>query len=192
MSAPPGYHRRLAPPTSTLPPFKLERYFARWEFDVPHMLCASDVETHTMAELLALADLEARQLWDRLALGYTESTGHPLLRATVASLYERIAPEQTLVFAGAEEAIYCFAHAALRAGDHAIVVWPAYQALHEVARSVGAEVTLLPLRAEDGWALDVEALRRAVRPNTRAIVINFPHNPTGSHLDRQTLDAVVE
>src|SRR5688500_8041914 len=156
------------------------------------MLCASDVETPTMAELLALADPEARELWERLALGYTESTGHPLLREAIASLYSRIGAEQTLVFSGAEEAIFCFAHAALSAGDHAIVVWPAYQALYEVARSAGVEVTLLPLRAEDGWALDVDALRRAVRPNTRAIVINFPHNPTGAHLDAETLGAVVD
>ena len=156
------------------------------------MLCASDVETYSMAELLSLADPEGRELWDRLALGYTESTGHPRLRAEVASLYAGVVPEQTLVFAGAEEAIFCFAHAALRAGDHAIVVWPAYQALYEVARSVGAEVTLLPLRAEDGWALDVEALRRAVRPNTRAIVINYPHNPTGAHISEAELRQVVE
>ena len=174
-----------------LPPFKLERYFARWEFDVPHMLCASDVETHSMAELLALADEEGRELWERLALGYTESTGHPRLRAEIATLYDGVAPEQTLVFAGAEEAIFCFAHAALRPGDHVIVVWPAYQALYEVARSVGAEVTLLPLRAEERWELDLDALRRAVRPTTRAIVINYPHNPTGAQLSAAQLREVI-
>ncbi|HET7767591.1 MAG TPA: aminotransferase class I/II-fold pyridoxal phosphate-dependent enzyme [Chloroflexota bacterium] len=175
-----------------LPPFKLERYFARWEFDVPHMLCASDVETHGMTELLALADDEARDLWERLALGYTESTGHPRLRDEIATLYDGIAPQQTLVFAGAEEAIFCFAHAALRPGDHAIVVWPAYQALYEVARSVGADVTLLPLRAEERWRLDLDALCRAVRPNTRAIVVNYPHNPTGAHITATELRQLVQ
>ena len=175
-----------------LPPFELERYFARWEFDVPHMLCASDVETHSMAELLALADDECRALWDGLALGYTESTGHPRLRDEIATLYDGIAPEHTLVFAGAEEAIFCFAHAALRPGDHAVVVWPAYQALYEVARSIGADVTLLPLRAEDQWQLNLDALRRAVRPTTRAVVINYPHNPTGAHISSAELHGVVE
>ena len=61
--------------------FALERYFARWEFAAEHLLCASDVEGYPMAELLALADDETRALWDGLRLGYTESTGHPLLRA---------------------------------------------------------------------------------------------------------------
>src|SRR5258705_193680 len=84
--------------------FALERYFARWEFAVEYLLCASDVEGYPMAELLALADAEARGLWENLRLGYTESTGHPLLRAEIASLYEGIAADDILVFAGAEEA----------------------------------------------------------------------------------------
>ena len=64
--------------------FALERYFARWEFAVEHLLCASDVQGYPMAELLALADDETRALWDGLELGYTESTGHPLLRREIA------------------------------------------------------------------------------------------------------------
>ena len=68
--------------------FALERYFARWEFAVEHLLCASDVQGLPMAELLALADDETRALWDGLTLGYTESTGHPLLRREIAALYD--------------------------------------------------------------------------------------------------------
>lgn len=47
-----------------------------------------------------------------------------------------------LVFAGGEEAIFAFANVALGPGDHAVVVWPAYQSLYEVARATGADVTL--------------------------------------------------
>ncbi len=61
--------------------FALERYFARWEFAARYVLCASDVQGYPMADLLALADDETRALWADLRLGYTESTGHPLLRA---------------------------------------------------------------------------------------------------------------
>ncbi len=64
--------------------FALERFFARWEFAVEHLLCASDLEGYPMRELLDLADDEARGLWDRLTLGYTESTGHPLLKREIA------------------------------------------------------------------------------------------------------------
>src|SRR5205823_677416 len=117
--------------------FALERYFARWEFNVRHLLCASDVEAYTLTELLSLADDETRALWSQLRLGYTESAGHPLLRAEIASLYDDVDADEVLTFVGAEEGIFIAMHALLAAGDHAVVVWPAYQSLHEVARSVG-------------------------------------------------------
>src|SRR6478735_3059406 len=86
-----------------MPDFALERYFARWEFAVEHLLCASDVQGMAMAEVLALADDETRALWDGLTLGYTESTGHPLLRREIAGMYAGLDAEDVLVFAGAEE-----------------------------------------------------------------------------------------
>lgn len=170
--------------------FELERYFARWEFSVRYLMCASDLEGYPMAELLALADDEARGLWDGLRLGYTESAGHPLLRAEIAALYERISPDDVLVFSGAEEAIFCLLNVALGPDDHAIVTWPGYQSLYEVGRAAGAEVTLHELQEADGWALDVGRIRAAIRPNTRLIVVNAPHNPTGmlpSHADWREL-----
>ena len=171
--------------------FALERYFAQWEFAVEHLLCASDVQGYPMAELLALADDETRSLWDGLELGYTESTGHPLLRREIAALYETIEPDDVLTFAGAEEAVFCLMNVLLGPGDHAIVTWPGYQSLYELARAAGAEVTLHELHESDGWALDLDLLRRQVTPATRLIVVNAPHNPTGMLPDRATFDGLV-
>jgi aspartate/methionine/tyrosine aminotransferase len=159
--------------------FELERYFARWEFAVDHLLCASDVQGVPMGDLLAMADDETRELWDDLTLGYTESTGHPLLRREIAGQYETIDPDEVLVFAGAEEAIFCLANVLLGPGDHAVVTWPGYQSLYEVARAAGADVTLHELRETDGWSLDVPRLLEALTPATRLVVVNAPHNPTG-------------
>ncbi len=159
--------------------FALERYFARWEFAVEHLLCASDVEAWRMTDLLALADDEARSRWESLQLGYTESTGDPLLRAEIASLYEGLDADDTLVFSGAEEAIFCLFSTILGPGDHTVVTWPGYQSLYDVARAAGADVTLHELRQADGWALDVERLVASFRPTTRVAVVNAPHNPTG-------------
>ncbi|HET9455837.1 MAG TPA: aminotransferase class I/II-fold pyridoxal phosphate-dependent enzyme [Candidatus Limnocylindrales bacterium] len=159
--------------------FALERWFARWEFAVDHLLCASDVQGWAMADLLELADDETATMWRELRLGYTESTGHPLLRAEIAELYEEAGPDDVLVFAGAEEAIFCLVNVILGPGDHAIVTWPGYQSLYEVGRAVGADVTLHELREEQRWSLDVERLIDALRPETRLVVVNAPHNPTG-------------
>lgn len=167
--------------------FALERYFARWEFSVRNVLCASDVEPLALDELLALADPSSRELWESLRLGYTESLGHPLLRAEIAGLYETVEPDEVITFSGAEEGIFILMHALLSPGDHAVVVWPAYQSLFEIARSIGAEVTLVPLDRID-WSLDPDAVLAALRPNTRVVVLNFPHSPTGALLPREAFD----
>ena len=69
-----------------IPNFKLERYFAQWEFTAPYLLCSSDVDGYRMSDLLALADTECQDLWQNLSLGYTEYMGHPLLRREIAKL----------------------------------------------------------------------------------------------------------
>ena len=161
-----------------LAPFKLERYFAQYEFNVRYLLCASDCESLTVQDLL---DLEpgAAERFGRLWLGYTETAGSPALRAEIARLYDTAAPEDILVHAGAEEAIFLFMQAVLQPGDHLVVHWPCYQSQAEVARSLGCEVSEWSGREAEGWALDPDDLRRLLRPNTRAIVLNTPHNPTG-------------
>jgi aspartate/methionine/tyrosine aminotransferase len=175
-----------------IPDFALERYFAEWEFNVEHVLCASDVEGFPMSELIALADTETRALWKGLRLGYTESTGHPLLRREIAATYESIEPDDVLTFAGAEEAIFCLMNVAVGPGDHVIVTWPGYQSLYEVARATGADITLHGLHESDGWAVDLDRLKSEVRPTTKLIVVNTPHSPTGMMLDRTTYDGLIE
>jgi aspartate/methionine/tyrosine aminotransferase len=171
--------------------FAIERFFARWEFAAEMLLCASDVEGWPMRDLLALADEDGRRRWDELRLGYTESPGLPQLRTEIASLYETVSADDVLVFAGAEEAVFALDNVLLEPGDHAIVVRPAYQSLAEVARAAGAEVTPAELREADGWRLDTMAIEAALRPKTRLILVNEPHNPTGALSDRATFDRLV-
>ena len=161
-----------------LTPFKLERYFARYEFNVKYLLCSSDCESLSVGDLLAFepgADEGLKRHW----LGYTESSGALSLRQEISRIYTSIQPEQVLVHSGAEEAIFLFMHAVLQPGDHLIVHWPCYQSLFEIARSIGCEVTFWEARLENKWALDLDELKRSLRSNTCAIIVNTPHNPTG-------------
>src|SRR3972149_6227985 len=118
--------------------FELERYFARWEFSVRHLLCASDVEGWSMGELLALADDESAALWQDLRLGYTEAPGHPLLRREIAALYETADAPDVLVMSGAEEGIFALVNVLLEAGGPPIVTWPRDQSPCEGGRGGGA------------------------------------------------------
>ena len=172
-----------------LPPFKLERYFAKYEFNTEFLLCSSDCEAMSIADLLAL-EPDAAQKFQRVWLGYTESQGSPALRKEITKLYETIQPEEILVHAGAEEAIFLFMHAAFKKGDHVIVHSPGYQSLAEVARAAGCDVSPWQAREENNWALDLDELRHLMRTTTKAIVLNAPHNPTGYLMSRADFAAV--
>jgi aspartate/methionine/tyrosine aminotransferase len=110
-------------------PFKLERYFAEHEFGAACLLSPSDCESLSVAELLRMAAPDALELWRELRLGYTETAGHPLLRACVAGLYDAIAPEDVMI-AAPEEAVFIAMQTLLAPGDHVVVVSPAYQSLY--------------------------------------------------------------
>lgn len=173
------------------PDFALERYFAQWEFAVKHQLSASDVEPFTLTELLALADDDARRRWDALTLGYTESSGLPALREEIARQFQSLSPRDVVVVAGAEEGIFLLMHSLVGAGDEVVVVTPSYQSLHELPRSLGARVHLVPLTAANRWELDPEDVARVVSSRTRLIIVNFPHNPTGALIPEATLQRLV-
>jgi aspartate/methionine/tyrosine aminotransferase len=172
-----------------LPPFKLERYFAKYEFNTEYLLCSSDCESMPIADLLAM-EQGAAEKFQQVWLGYTESQGSPALRREICKIYETIEPQDILVHTGAEEAIFLFMFAALQDGDHVIVHSPGYQSLAEVARAAGCDVSPWQAREENGWAPDLDELHHLMRINTKAIIINTPHNPTGYLMSRADYEAV--
>jgi len=136
-------------------PFRIERYYARYEFTTRYMLSSSDCESRTIESLLELEpDAHAKLLstW----CGYTESPGAPELRAAIAGCYERISPDEVIVTSCAEEGIFLVYHALLRAGDHGIVETPCYESALELARSTGADVSPWDRRYEEGWVHDLD------------------------------------
>src|SRR5947208_12890367 len=103
-----------------IPPFKLERFFAKYEFKAPYLLSSSDCESLSVQELLALEPGSAERLQEHW-LGYTESQGSPALRQEIARFYQQTTPDEILVHTGAEEAIFTVMNAMLEPGDHVIV-----------------------------------------------------------------------
>jgi aspartate/methionine/tyrosine aminotransferase len=102
-----------------------------------------------------------------------------------------VEPDDVLVFAGAEEAMFWAMQELVGPGGHAVVTVPNYQSMESVTVATGAAVSGLSLRPEDGWALDLDALRALLRPETRLVAVNFPNNPTGALPDPDTWAALV-
>ncbi|MEO6063129.1 MAG: aminotransferase class I/II-fold pyridoxal phosphate-dependent enzyme [Thermoflexales bacterium] len=171
-------------------PFKIERYYAKYEFSARYMLSSSDCESRPIGEILAFEPGAAERL-QQVWLGYTEGPGAPELRAAITALYTNIAPRQILVHTGAEEAIYTFFNALLAPGDHVIVQTPAYQSALSIPRALGCAISEWPGRNEDGWAPDLDALAGLIRPNTRALYLCSPANPTGFHFSAEAFRRVI-
>lgn len=159
-------------------PFVLERYFAKYEFSADILVSSSDCESMRQSELVSWADDEARALWDNLRLGYTESPGLPLLRTEIAKLYEGVRADDVIEYAP-QEGILVAMDCLLERGDHVIVTFPGYQSLYEIATAIGCEVTLWEPDEAQGWRFDPGFVRASLKPSTKLIVANFPHNPTG-------------
>lgn len=173
--------------------FKLETYLAQHEFSAPYLLCCSDAETVSMQDVIALATPEEASLWNNLHLGYTEAQGSPKLRASIRrAMYQELSSDDNiLVFAGAEDAIFCALFALARAQDHVIVLTPCYQSLAEIPKLKNADVSFVGLREENKWRIDIDDIKRVIKPNTTMLVMNFPHNPTGQIISQDEMDELV-
>lgn len=160
--------------------FALETYFSKWEFSARHHMTASDTESITVDELLAMAGLETSALGG-LHLGYTETWGAPDLRDEIAKTYDTLSADNILCFAGAEEGVYAAMRVILEKEDHAIVVVPNYQAAETLPLDI-CDVTGVSLDPENNWRLDVADIEKVIRPSTKLVSVCFPNNPTGAIL----------
>jgi aspartate/methionine/tyrosine aminotransferase len=177
--------------------FELERWMTRWELEVDYDICESGILPLSLAELYTLIEPDAADcLQESIAtmpLGYSEARGTIALRSILADTYRNTTPEDILVTTGAIEANFLVFNALLNPGDHVVAVSPAYQQLHSVPKAIGAEVDVWSVVTEDrGFAYDVDRLEALLRPDTRLIVINSPHNPTGAILESEGLDRVLD
>lgn len=171
--------------------FALERWMVAHELDVEYDITESGIYPMSVEELIGLDPNAERgvtvaELMET-RLGYSEACGSHDLRSEIAATYTDTVPENILITTGAIEANFLLFNALLEPGDHVVAVHPAYQQLYSVPRAIGCEVDLWRLTPESGFHFDLEALKRLLREETKLIVINTPHNPTGAALIQDQL-----
>lgn len=174
--------------------FALERWMSRWEMDVEFDIAESGILPMSTDDVLDLLPADEREAalagLLSMPLGYGEARGTIALRQTIAGLYADTTADEVLVTTGAIEANYLLFTTLLSAGDHVVAVYPAYQQLYAVAEAIGCEVSRWELRPENGFRYDVDELERLIRPDTKLVVVNTPHNPTGAMLSPEELQRV--
>ncbi len=170
--------------------FKLERYFGIHEFTAKYLLSSSDCDGYPMHDLLEIASREEINLWENIKLGYTESEGHPLLREAILQHYQ-LSDIANVLVASPGELNFITMNVLLKPTDHVICISPSYQSLYEIVRSIQCELSYWKPNPTT-WAYDPSDLENLIRPNTKLIIINFPHNPTGSYLTLDELNQLVD
>ncbi len=170
--------------------FKLERYFAKHEFSTKYLLSCSDSDGYSLKYVLENASQEEKALWENQKLGYTESEGSHLLREAICSFYENVSIDN-IVVASPGELNFALMNVLVNPKDHVITVSPSYQSLCEVVKTIGCEVSYWKPNSVD-WEFNIENLEKLIKKNTKLIIINFPHNPTGSYLKVSDLERIVE
>lgn len=169
--------------------FKLERYFSKHEFTAQYLLSSSDCDGFSMKHVLDRANTKELELWENLMLGYTESAGHPLLRESISEQYKTNTSENVVV-ASPGELNFITMNTLLEKDDHAVIISPSYQSLYEIIKSIGCKISFWKPNEMD-WTFDVDDLQKLVNPKTKIIIINFPHNPTGSYLSKLELEKII-
>ncbi len=175
---------------TSLPDFRLETHFSKWEFKARYHMTASDAESMSLQELLSYASPEERAEFDDMWLGYTETFGAPDVREEIANTFKHCGSDEILCFAGASEGIFAANSVILDKDSHAIVVTPNYQSHESLPLSI-CSTSGVPLDPTDNWSLDIDRVASAIKSNTRLITINFPHNPTGTILSPDRYEALI-
>ncbi len=169
--------------------FKLERYFAKYEFTAKYLLSSSDCDGYSLDYILSLATPDEQKLWNNLRFGYTESSGSDFLREEISMQYSTISADKINVMSPGE-ANFILMNILLNSGDEVICQRPSYQSLYQVAVSLGADFKFWDCRSDNKFY--IQDLEKIISSKTKLLILNFPHNPTGFVPTNAELKQIIE
>lgn len=174
-------------------PFKMAQISAQWPAGELKNMHSSNPEPLTWDQLQALLNTDLTAAIKNTPFAYESTQGSFKLRSSLCDvLHSKLLAENLVLTSGAQEGIYLVMNALLNPADHVICFTPCFEPLAKVASDTGAEVSLLPLIEKSGWGIDWELLESSFKDNTQLLVINFPHNPTGTHISSNELDRLIQ
>ncbi len=174
--------------------FGVEAWLNDHEREATTDISQSSVSALTMAEVTALDGHNGQQFYQQLnqsRLDYGWIEGSPAFKQLVSGLYQHVSADNVLQTNGATGANHLAIYSLIEPGDHVIALYPTYQQLYDIPKSLGATVDYWHIHESQHWLPDIEELKRLIQPNTKMILLNNAMNPTGGLLDRERLLEVV-
>ena len=175
-------------------PFKVEEWMNAYEEGAKYNIAETCVDSVSLDELFELAGEDKDAFLSSFSsrrLTYGDITGSRALKEGISSLYRTAVPELIVPTHGAAGANHHVFISLISSSDHVISIMPTYQQLYSIPESIGAEVSIMHLRKENGYLPDLGELRSLIRENTKMICINNPNNPSGALIPSELLGEII-
>lgn len=176
-------------------PFAIEEWMNEYEEEAVYNLAETCVDSLSIEELVTIGGDDYNEFFRSIAdkkLTYGHIMGSPKFKKNVAKMYKTMTPDNILSMNGAIGANFLVLYTLIEPGDEVVCVDPTYQQLQSVPESFGAEVKRLRLIPENKYLPDLEELASLVNEKTKLIIINNPNNPSGSVMDAEYLEKIVD
>lgn len=155
--------------------------------------CVSPMTVEEMFEVTGQDLNEFLEDFRKMDLGYPRFEGTPRTKKALAKLYKTVSPDDIILVHGGTGANNTVVFSLLEPEkDNIISIMPNYQQFHSIPKSIGVEVRDVDLKAEAGYKLNLDDVRKAVDKNTKAIMFTNPNNPTGSLLSLDEMKELIQ
>jgi aspartate/methionine/tyrosine aminotransferase len=172
-----------------LKPFLLDTWLDQYEHGIEFNLAASTGPTWTVNDILALADEDTRHRFLHHKLVYSRPAGADSLREAIAEM-QGVPVDSVQVMTGASEALVAMMWLANERGANIIVPLPGFTTFSALSESLGIETRFYSMRRENQFRIDLEEIKRLTDSNTKIILVNCPHNPTGATISDADMEAL--
>src|SRR5581483_10081078 len=172
-----------------LKPFLLDAWLDQYEHGIEFNLAASTGPAWTVNAILALADEETRHRFLNHNLVYGRPAGGDSLREAIAEM-QRVPVEAVQIVTGASEALVALMWLTAEPGANVILPVPGFTTFSALPESLGVETRFYRVRRENGFRIDPDEIERLADANTKLILVNSPHNPTGATISEEEMEAL--
>src|ERR1700741_4476892 len=172
-----------------LKPFLLDAWLDQYEHDIEFNLAASTGPNWTVNDILALTNDETRHRFLNHNLVYGRPAGADSLREAIAEM-QSVPVEAVQIVTGASEALVALMWLAAEPGANVIIPQPGFTTFSALPESLGLETRVYHVRRENQFRIDIEEIQRLADANTRLILVNSPHNPTGTTISDPEMEAL--
>lgn len=168
----------------------LEDWMRTFYFQTRYDLGSSGVKNFSINELMLLTEL-SHELISDIRFNDNETFGSIDLRQSIADRWGNGDYHTVMVGNGSNEVIFLLLTSLVSENDEIIILDPLYHTLGKLAGSLSHNIKVWALDPSDDFKPNLEKLEKLITPKTRAVIVNFPHNPIGVSLSRSELDQLI-